>query len=104
MGGAASKVRKITHEERIRYIKSTPFYLYLQDGTLEEFANCFVNFLECEKGETLNLERNDVYIVAKGCFELTTTMPEPKSRIEHKGYLCKWKKMNTLIILLLEKF
>jgi len=89
MGGAASKIKRVTPEERIQYIKRTPFFLYLQDETLKEFANCFTYFVECKEGETLTLDENKVYIVAKGELELSTAMAEPSSKIEYKGYLCK---------------
>lgn len=89
MGGAVSKARQLPQEDRIKYIKTTPFYLYLQDDTLQEFAACFPYMIKIKKGETPKLDENKLYIVATGELELSTTMADPKMKIEHKGYLCK---------------
>lgn len=88
MGGAVSKIRKISLEERVNYLKKTPFSLYLKDGTLKEFAMCFPYFMECKGGEILVLDEN-IYLVAKGEVTLSTTMADSTSKIENKGYLCK---------------
>lgn len=88
MGGAVSKLKKASLEDRVNYIKKTPFFLYLEDDTLKEFANCFQAFIKCTAGETLSLD-DHVYIIAKGELTLSTTMADTKSKIENKGYLCK---------------
>lgn len=89
MGGAVSKGRRLSQEDRIKYIKTTPFYLYLQNDTLQEFAACFPYMILIKKGETPKLDESKLYIVATGELELTTTMADPKMKIENKGYLCK---------------
>lgn len=89
MGSAVSKERQLSQEDRIKHIKKTPFYLYLQDDTLQEFARCFPCMIVIKKGETPALDNNNVYIVATGELELSATMADPKMKIEHKGYLCK---------------
>lgn len=91
MGGAVSKrhAQTLLPHERIQFIKQSPFYLFLHDEILKEFANCFPYLLRVKEGDILNLDRNKVYIVAEGELELRTTLPEPKSKIESKGYLCK---------------
>lgn len=89
MGGGVSKSRRVPLEDRIKYIKTTPFYLYLQDDTLQEFAACFPFMVQIKKGETPKLDENKLYIVSTGELELSTTMADPKMKIENKGYLCK---------------
>jgi hypothetical protein len=91
MGGAVSKrhVKVLSPQERIQYIKKSPFYLFLHDETLQEFGYCFPFLLRVKEGDIVNLDRNKVYIVAEGELELRTTLPEPKGKIESKGYLCK---------------
>ena len=89
MGGAISKTKRLTLEERVQFIKGTPFFLYLEDSTLKEFAKCFSRIDSVKKGERLSLNENLVYIIATGDLELSTTMADPKMKIEHKGYLCK---------------
>ena len=88
MGGAVSKKRKVTIEERVNCVKKTPFSLYLKDETLREFALCFPSYVETKANENLSLNEN-IYIVSRGELTLSTTMPDPNNRIEHKGYLCK---------------
>ncbi len=88
MGGAVSKRRKISLDERLNYVKKTPFSLYLKDDTLKEFAMCFPSFMECKENEVLVLGEN-IYLVAQGELTLATTMPDPNNVIENKGYLCK---------------
>lgn len=52
-------------------------------------AKCFSQSKIVKNGDTITLEENSVYIIAKGELELSTTMADPKMKIESKGYLCK---------------
>ncbi len=88
MGGGASKVKVIPPSERITYIENTPFYLYLNDDLMNEFVECFPNFIKCKAGDKLTLEHDKVYIIAKGRLELQTTLPGD-NKIEYSAYLCK---------------
>lgn len=88
MGGLASKQR-ISKQEKLGYIKNSPFYLYLTDETLEEFGKCFPFVKHCREGDEISLDENTIYIIGKGSLELSATMADPSMKIENKGYLCK---------------
>ena len=88
MGGLASKQR-ISKQEKLGYIKNSPFYLYLTDETLEEFGKCFPFVKHCKEGDEISLDENTIYIIGKGSLELSATMADPSMKIENKGYLCK---------------
>lgn len=88
MGGLASKQR-ISKQEKVGYIKNSPFYLYLTDETLEEFGKCFPFVKQCKEGDEISLDENTIYIIGKGSLELSATMADPSMKIENKGYLCK---------------
>eukprot|EP00979_Chaetoceros_neogracilis_P018411 scaffold10584_cov211-Chaetoceros_neogracile.AAC.1 len=68
MGGAVSRTKRLTLDERVQHIRRTPFFLYLDVSTLGEFGKCFPT---------------------TGELNLSTTMADPKYRLESKGYLCK---------------
>lgn len=90
MGAAASKRRsKVYLESKILCLKNTPFFLYLQDDLLDEFAQCFQRTIRCNEGETINIDHNKVYVVAQGELELKTILPKPEGKIETCGFLCK---------------
>lgn len=91
MGAVSSKRRttKLSLESKVLCLKKTPFFLYLQDDLLEEFAECFQNTKCCKEGETIDIDVDKVFIVAKGEFELKTILPKPEAKIETHGFLCK---------------
>ena len=91
MGAAASKKRskRLPLEYKIKCLKNTPFFLYLQDDLLKEFAQCFQYSIRCKEGEILNINQENVYIVAEGELELKTILPKPEGKIETRGFLCK---------------
>jgi hypothetical protein len=89
MGGAVSRTKRLTLDERVQHIRRTPFFLYLDVSTLGEFGKCFPTTVFVKKGDILTLNENLVYIIAKGELNLSTTMADPKYRLESKGYLCK---------------
>ena len=70
-------------------MRNTPFFLYLQDDLLEEFAECFQYSVRCNEGETVKIDHDKVYIVAQGELELKTILPMPEGKIESRGFLCK---------------
>ncbi len=91
MGAAISKKSswRLSLEFKINSISKTPFFLYLQDDVLKEFAQCFRNTVRCKEGETINIDKETVYIVADGELELKTIIPNATSKIETCGFLCK---------------
>ena len=90
MGGSISKGPKcVPYHERLIYLKQTPFFLYLQDETLKEFARCFPYVTIGDEGKILSLDEDQIYIVAVGELNLRTTLPAENSKVENLGYLCK---------------
>ena len=93
MGGSISKRKafwaKPSREQRVEYLKKTPFFIYLHGRTLDEFASCFSTFQIIDANDSLPLDKEIVYIVAEGELELRTTIPHANSKIENEGYLCK---------------
>lgn len=91
MGAAASKRRSkiLSVESKISCLKKTPFFLYLQEDLLEEFAQCFQYIKSCNEGETVHIDVDNVYIVAQGELDLQTILPKPEAKVETHGFLCK---------------
>jgi hypothetical protein len=91
MGAAVSKKssKRLPLHSKVKYLKTTPFFLYLQDDLLDEFAQCFPYTKRCKEGETINIDHENVYIVAYGELELKTILPKSSGKIETRGFLCK---------------
>ena len=91
MGAIVSKrhSKSLTLESKISCLKKTPFFLYLQDDLLEEFAKCFQYEKVCKEGETILVDSDNVYVVAQGALELKTLLPSPEGKLETNGFLCK---------------
>lgn len=92
MGGIVSKQRKskkLSIESKLQCLKTTPFFLFLKDEILVEFAKCFQSTISCNSGDTIKIDSEKVYIVAQGELELKTVLPRPEGKIETRGFLCK---------------
>lgn len=76
-------------EKRIKYLKETPFYQYLTDETVHEFAECFPRSIRTTPGKGITLDSRKIYVVAQGEVDLSTIYPEKDSKMEAKGYLCR---------------
>eukprot|EP00594_Rhizosolenia_setigera_P019378 CAMPEP_0178957334 /NCGR_PEP_ID=MMETSP0789-20121207/10849_1 /TAXON_ID=3005 /ORGANISM="Rhizosolenia setigera, Strain CCMP 1694" /LENGTH=658 /DNA_ID=CAMNT_0020639557 /DNA_START=425 /DNA_END=2397 /DNA_ORIENTATION=+ len=107
MGSCSSKRIQRTHDsraklsldEKIQYIKHTPFFLYLSQDNIEKFANCFPTEETLASNEVIKLQRKLVYIVAEGELEMSTTIPDFKGKHDTKKYLCK-KKLGDIVNLI----
>jgi len=92
MGGVVSSEVSVPMEQRINFLKKTPFFILLSEDQLEEFAKCFPSAFKAKAGSTLKLENGIVYVVAEGDLELSTTLPVvPRQKIDTSAYLCKKK-------------
>mmetsp|Transcript_64768 Transcript_64768/g.76038 ORF Transcript_64768/g.76038 Transcript_64768/m.76038 type:complete len:613 (+) Transcript_64768:81-1919(+) len=92
--GAAFSARpaKIPVEECMQYLRKTPFFLYLSDETLQEFALCFPTAIKVNADQIAQLQSGNNYVVAKGELDLSTLIPATNpSKIDTKRYLCKKK-------------
>jgi hypothetical protein len=89
MGNATSA--QLSFEDRISFLKKTPFFIYLQDAKLLELAECVQYTLEANEGENVRLEEDTIYIVIEGELELSVLLPTPDKKNESLGYLCKKK-------------
>ncbi|GMI27742.1 hypothetical protein TeGR_g381, partial [Tetraparma gracilis] len=94
MGAACSAVPadgsvRLSQSQKIEYLKKTPFFLYLDESLLIQFADCFTKNKKIPAGEKVPVAVNDIYVVASGDIEITTTLPsENKNSGNTKGYLC----------------
>jgi len=89
MGIATSA--QLSFEDRISFLKKTPFFIYLQDATLLELAECVQFTLTAHKGNRVTLEEETIYIVIEGELELSVLLPTADKKNESLGYLCKKK-------------
>ncbi|GMI08839.1 hypothetical protein TrRE_jg2152 [Triparma retinervis] len=81
----------ITPEQRVEYLKHTPFFMYLDtDALLNELADCFAVTIFVEAGQKLkDDDSGNMYIVAKGEMELSTVIPTTQRKTGfQKGFLC----------------
>lgn len=88
MGASASKNR-LSLDSKIQILKNTPFFIYLGDDLLKEFAQKFHFATHCKEGKTISIDYENVYIVARGELELKTVLPKTHGKVETRGFLCK---------------
>mmetsp|Transcript_19866 Transcript_19866/g.41672 ORF Transcript_19866/g.41672 Transcript_19866/m.41672 type:complete len:619 (+) Transcript_19866:1290-3146(+) len=94
MGSSVSVVKKrtdksIAFDQKVAYLKLTPFFQYLTSDAVGEFAKCFPKSLSCPPGKNIELESHRIYIVCEGEVDLSTSYPEAGTKVEAKGYLCR---------------
>ncbi|KAL7467818.1 hypothetical protein ACHAXS_008058 [Conticribra weissflogii] len=94
MGSSVSVLKKrtdrsISFDQKVTYLKLTPFFQYLTSDAVEEFAKCFPGSLSCPPGKNIELESHRIYIVCEGEVDLSTSYPEAGTKVEAKGYLCR---------------
>ena len=94
MGNAISA--QLSFEERISFLKKTPFFIYLPDLKLFELAECVKHTLLVKEGENIRLEEDTIYIVIEGELELSVLIPTPDKKNECRGYLCRKKPGDVL--------
>ena len=85
-----SRNAPITREQRVEYLKATPFFMYLDsDDMLVQMADCFDQVVHVDQGEKFNAPDNDTFIVASGAMELSTNVPSSERKsLFTKGFLC----------------
>lgn len=88
MGASASRNR-LSLDSKIKFLKNTPFFIYLGDDLMKEFAQAFHLATHCAEAKTINIAQDNVYVVARGGLDLKTTLPKTHSKIESSGFLCK---------------
>jgi hypothetical protein len=89
MGNSASV--QLSFEERVSFLRKTPFFIHLQENRLIELAECFQHTLVSNEGDTVKLDDNTIYIVTEGELELSALIPTFDKKNESRGYLCKKK-------------
>ncbi|KAL9187931.1 hypothetical protein ACHAXT_006309 [Thalassiosira profunda] len=94
MGAALSLACKrgpLAVEKRVKYLRDTPFFQYLDEETIIEFARCFSETVRTSGGLTLDPQK--IYVVCEGEVDLSTSYPSSKGRkVEAKGYLCRKRR------------
>jgi CRP-like cAMP-binding protein len=79
----------ISNDRKIRYLEHTPFFQYLNEESIKEFAQCFPTTLRSRPGTNISLDSQRIYIVAEGEVDLSTSYPEEGTKVEARGYLCR---------------
>lgn len=96
MGAVGSILKKkkktdgvLSEEARIEFIKNSPFFMYLSDPMLKEFAHCFPAVERVEPDQSIKLRSSITYILAEGELQFTTILPDAHGKVDSQEYLCK---------------
>ncbi|KAL3821971.1 hypothetical protein ACHAXA_004459 [Cyclostephanos tholiformis] len=82
----------LTAEQKIKFLKETPFFQYLTPETIDEFAQCFTKTIRAKPSKTILLDVHAVYVVCEGEVHLSTSFPEEGTKLQTKGYLCRKRR------------
>ena len=78
MGGQQSKH---SVDEMTNFLHKTPFYVYMSDHELKDFAKCFT-VKKVAKGAVVK-QSGDMYIVADGEIQMTTMLQPQDGNSEY---------------------
>jgi adenylate kinase len=82
----------LTAEQKIKYLKESPFFQYLTPETIGEFAECFTKTVRAKPGKSILLNAHAVYVVCEGEVNLSTSFPEEGTKLQTRGYLCRKRR------------
>ena len=85
-------------QEKVKYLKESPFFQYLTPETINDFAQCFPETLRTNPGKRITLDSRKMYIVCNGEVDLSTSYPDKGAKIEAKGYLCRKRRGDTVSV------
>mmetsp|Transcript_14217 Transcript_14217/g.30373 ORF Transcript_14217/g.30373 Transcript_14217/m.30373 type:complete len:620 (+) Transcript_14217:167-2026(+) len=95
MGSGISLRRKggpLSLEKRIKYLRETPFSIYLTAETIDEFAMCFPQTIRTVPGKSIKLDHRKIYVVCEGEVDLSASYPQKNTKVEARGYLCRKRR------------
>lgn len=103
MGSGVSTHRRkeggvVLLQEKVKYLKESPFFQYLTPETINDFAQCFPETLSTNPGKRIALDPRKMYIVCNGEVNLSTSYPDKLAKIEAKGYLCRKRRGDTVSV------
>jgi CRP-like cAMP-binding protein len=102
MGSGVSTHRRkdggVSVQEKVKYLKESPFFQYLTPETINDFAQCFPETLRTNPGKRITLDSRKMYIVCNGEVDLSTSYPDKGAKIEAKGYLCRKRRGDTVSV------